>query len=89
MLMASPHGADPVNLGNPRETTVRELAELTRKLVGSRSEIVKAPLPKDDPTRRKPDIARAKELLAGWAPQVSLETGLGATIDDFRRRLGL
>src|SRR5678810_839237 len=54
-LMASPHGADPVNLGNPRETTVRELAELTRKLVGSRSEIVKAPLPKDDPTRRKPD----------------------------------
>jgi len=88
-LMASPHGADPVNLGNPRETTVRELAELTRKLVGSRSEIVKAPLPKDDPTRRKPDISRAKELLAGWAPQVSLETGLGATIDDFRRRLGV
>ena len=87
-LMASPHGADPVNLGNPRETTVRELAELTRKLVGSRSEIVKAPLPKDDPTRRKPDIARAKELLAGWEPKVPLETGLSSTIDDFRRRLG-
>jgi UDP-glucuronate decarboxylase len=88
-LMASPHGADPVNLGNPRETTVRELAELTRKLVGSKSEIVKAPLPKDDPTRRKPDIARAQELLGGWAPQVPLEKGLAATIEDFRRRLGL
>jgi UDP-glucuronate decarboxylase len=88
-LMASPHGADPVNLGNPRETTVRELAEMTRKLAGSKSELVKAPLPKDDPTRRKPDIGRAQELLAGWAPKVPLEAGLSATIDDFRRRLGL
>jgi UDP-glucuronate decarboxylase len=50
---------------------------------------VKAPLPKDDPTRRKPDIGRAQELLAGWAPQVPLEKGLAATIDDFRRRLGI
>jgi UDP-glucuronate decarboxylase len=88
-LMASPHGADPVNLGNPRETTVRELAELTRRLVGSKSEIVKAPLPKDDPTRRKPDIARAQELLAGWTPEVPLEKGIAATVDDFRRRLGI
>ena len=52
-------------------------------------ELVKAPLPKDDPTRRKPDIARAQELLGGWAPQVPLEEGLAATIDDFKRRLGL
>jgi UDP-glucuronate decarboxylase len=88
-LMASPHGADPVNLGNPRETTVRELAELTRKLVGSKSEIVKAPLPKDDPTRRKPDIARAQALLAGWSPQVSLEQGLASTVANFKQRLGL
>ena len=88
-LMASPHGADPVNLGNPRETTVRELAELTRRLVGSKSEIIKAPLPKDDPTRRKPDISRAQELLGGWAPQVPLEKGIAATIDDFKRRLGV
>ncbi len=87
-LMASPHGADPVNLGNPRETTVRELAELTRRLSNSKSELVKAPLPKDDPTRRKPDIARAQELLGGWAPQIPLEKGLAATIDDFKRRLG-
>jgi UDP-glucuronate decarboxylase len=88
-LMASPHGADPVNLGNPRETTVRELADLTRQLVGSKSDLVKAPLPKDDPTRRRPHIARAQQLLGGWAPQVSLEKGLAATIEDFRRRLGL
>jgi len=88
-LMASPHGADPVNLGNPRESTVRELAELTRRLVGSKSELVKAPLPKDDPTRRKPDISRAQKLLDGWAPTVSLEKGLSATIDDFKRRLAV
>ena len=88
-LMASPHGADPVNLGNPRESTVRELAELTRRLVGSKSELVRAPLPKDDPTRRKPDIGRAQKLLGGWAPEVPLEKGLSATIDDFKRRLAV
>ena len=88
-LMASPHGADPVNLGNPRETTVRELAELIRQLARSKSEIVHAPLPTDDPTRRKPDITRARELLADWAPRVPHEEGLSATIEDFRKRLGV
>jgi len=88
-LMASEHGSDPVNLGNPRETTVLELAEMTRRLTRSKSEIIKAPLPKDDPTRRKPDIGRAQELLRGWEPRVPLEEGLGATIEDFRGRLGL
>jgi len=87
-LMASPHGADPVNLGNPRETTVLELAELTKRLAKSKSPIIKAPLPKDDPTRRKPDISRAEELLDGWGPRVPLEEGLAATIDDFKQRLG-
>jgi nucleoside-diphosphate-sugar epimerase len=77
-----------VNLGNPRETTVLELAEIVRRLARSRSEIVRAPLPKDDPTRRKPDVARAIELLGGWSPRVSLEEGLSATVDDFRKRLG-
>ena len=86
-LMASPHGADPVNIGNPRETTVLELAEIIRRLAKSKSEIIRAPLPKDDPTRRKPDITRAQELLGGWAPRESLQEGLAATIDDFRRRL--
>ena len=88
-LMASPHGSDPVNLGNPRETTVRELAEMTKRLARSKSEIVHAPLPTDDPTRRKPDITRARELLADWTPRIPLEEGLSATIEDFRKRLGL
>jgi UDP-glucuronate decarboxylase len=87
-LMASPHGAAPVNLGNPRETTMLELARLVRNLAGSTSEIVHAPLPQDDPVRRNPDIGRARELLA-WGPRVTLEEGLGATIADFRARLGL
>ena len=88
-LMASPHGVDPVNLGNPRETTVRELAEMIKKLTGSRSEIVKEPLPTDDPTRRRPDISRAQKLLDGWGPKVPLEEGLSATVADFAKRLGL
>jgi UDP-glucuronate decarboxylase len=87
-LMASSHGVEPVNLGNPRETTVLELAEFVKRLAGSRSEIIRAPLPKDDPTRRKPDITRAQELL-GWGPRVSLEEGLEATVADFKRRLGI
>lgn len=86
-LMASGHGVDPVNLGNPRETTVLELAELIKRLAGSRSEIIRAPLPKDDPTRRNPDISRAQSLLGGWGPKVPLEEGLAVTVADFRRRL--
>ena len=81
-LMASEHGGDPVNLGNPRETTVLELAEMIKRLAKSKSEIVSAPLPKDDPTRRKPDITRAQELLGGWGPRVPLEEGLAG--DDRR-----
>ena len=88
-LMASAHGSDPVNLGNPRETTVGELAELVRRQIGSQSTIIKAPLPTDDPTRRSPDITRAKTLLGGWTPAVTLEDGLAATIADFRRRFGM
>jgi UDP-glucuronate decarboxylase len=88
-LMASKHGVDPVNLGNPREITVLELAEMIKKLAKSRSTIVRAPLPKDDPTRRRPDISRAQALLDGWAPRVGLEEGLSETVADFRRRLGL
>jgi UDP-glucuronate decarboxylase len=88
-LMASPHGVDPVNIGNPREITVLELAEMIRRLARSKSEIIRAPLPKDDPTRRKPDIERAQKLLNNWAPRVSLEEGLSATVNDFRKRLGV
>src|SRR5207244_2875161 len=88
-LMGSDHGCAPVNLGNPRETTMLDLAELVIRLCGSSSPIEHRPLPKDDPVRRKPDIARAASLLAGWEPRVSLEEGLAATIEDFCDRLGL
>src|SRR5258708_5753793 len=87
-LMASNHGVDPVNLGNPRETTVLELAEIVRGLAGSTAEIIHAPLPQDDPTRRKPDISRAQKYLGNWAPKITLEAGLAATVADFRKRLG-
>jgi UDP-glucuronate decarboxylase len=87
-LMASPHGCDPVNLGNPRETSMLELATIVRDMVGSRAGIVHAPLPKDDPVRRNPDIALVQKLLGGWTPQVPLERGLEATIAYFRGRNG-
>jgi len=73
----------PVNLGNPGEFTVRELAESIIRLTGSKSKIIYKPLPQDDPARRKPDITLARELL-GWAPSVALEDGLRQTIDYFR-----
>jgi UDP-glucuronate decarboxylase len=85
-LMASAQVAEPVNLGNPRETSMLELAQLVLRLTGSRSPVVKAPLPSDDPVRRNPDIQKARNLL-GWEPRVSLEQGLADTIDYFRRFL--
>jgi dTDP-glucose 4,6-dehydratase len=79
--------ADPVNLGNPREFTVRELAELILKLTGSQSSLVERPLPTDDPKVRRPDISRAQSMLE-WRPQVNLEEGLKRTIAHFRAQLG-
>ncbi len=79
--------SDPVNIGNPAELTMRELAEKIVKLTGSRSRIVERPLPVDDPKRRRPDVTRARTLLA-WQPKVSLDEGLPRTIDYFRARLG-
>ncbi len=76
----------PVNLGNPAEFTIRELAETVLRLAGSKSELVFRPLPQDDPVQRQPDIARARELL-GWQPRVPLEDGLKETIAWFRKRL--
>lgn len=77
---------EPVNLGNPHEISILELARLIKELVGSRSPIEFRPLPQDDPKVRRPDITRAKEKL-GWEPKVDLRTGLERTIDDFRNRL--
>ena len=73
----------PVNLGNPDEFTIRELAELIVEMTGSKSKIVERPLPEDDPTRRRPDIDLAKEKL-DWQPQVVLREGLVKTIDWFK-----
>ena len=72
----------PVNLGNPHEISVRELAERVIKLTGSKSEIVFAPLPQDDPTQRCPDIGLARRIL-GWEPLVPLEDGLKQAIQYF------
>ena len=74
---------DPVNVGNPVEFTVRELAERVLRLTGSRSRIVAEPLPQDDPKVRQPDITRARTLL-GWEPKVALEQGLERAIAYFR-----
>jgi UDP-glucuronate decarboxylase len=73
----------PINLGNPGEYTIKELAEMTIELVGSKSKLVYQPLPPDDPTRRQPDITLAKKYL-DWEPQVGLREGLQKTIDWFK-----
>lgn len=73
---------EPVNLGNPDERTMLEFAEIIKRLTGSSSPIVYRPLPQDDPRRRRPDIARAKEVL-GWEPSVPLEEGLRMTAEYF------
>ncbi|HEV8065709.1 MAG TPA: UDP-glucuronic acid decarboxylase family protein [Acidimicrobiales bacterium] len=75
----------PINLGNPGEFTMTELAELVLEITGSDCPIVAEPLPLDDPTRRRPDTALAKELL-GWEPEIALRDGLARTIEWFRSR---
>jgi UDP-glucuronate decarboxylase len=74
----------PINIGNPTEFTMLELAELVLKLTKSKSKIVNQPLPQDDPRQRKPDIRLAKEVLE-WGPKVSLEDGLRETISYFKK----
>lgn len=77
----------PVNLGNPAEFTMLELAEKVIKLTGSKSELIYLPLPKDDPTQRQPNISIAKKHLNGWEPKVKLDEGLVHTIEYFRGQL--
>jgi nucleoside-diphosphate-sugar epimerase len=77
---------DPVNLGNPQEMTLLDLAKRILRLTGSASPIVFHPLPQDDPRVRQPDITRARTLL-GWAPRVDVDEGLGKTIEWFRAAL--
>ena len=74
---------DPVNVGNPNEFTINELADIVLEVTGSSSIVERHPLPTDDPTQRKPDITRAKEIL-GWEPTVQLREGVERTIEYFR-----
>ena len=78
----------PVNIGNPKEFTIRELAETVLSKVQSSSKIVEMPLPADDPTQRKPDISKAQEIL-GWEPKIQLDQGLDKTIPYFKDILGI
>jgi UDP-glucuronate decarboxylase len=83
-MMGTPKGfLGPVNLGNPAEFTILELAEILIRMTGSHAKIVFKPLPQDDPTQRKPDITLAQKKL-GWQPHVPLEEGLAKTIEYFR-----
>ncbi len=78
----------PVNLGNPNEYTILELAKTIQELVNSSIDLQHKPLPQDDPRRRRPDISLAREKL-GWVPTVTLQDGLKVLLDDFRERLGI
>jgi UDP-glucuronate decarboxylase len=83
MMDTQDNVAGPVNIGNPGEFTIKELAQMIIKLTESKSTIEHRELPQDDPVRRKPDISLAKSLL-GWSPSVPLEEGLMKTIEYFR-----
>jgi UDP-glucuronate decarboxylase len=85
-LMNSENFTGPVNIGNPEEFTILDLAKKIISMTGSTSIITKRPLPSDDPTQRKPDITLAREKL-GWEPRVSVADGLQRTIDFFRKEL--
>src|SRR5262245_31066993 len=86
-LMESNHSVTgPINLGNPGEFTMNEVADQIIHLTGSRSRIAYRPLPSDDPRQRQPDIAKARDLL-GWAPKVPLDVGLEKTIAYFKTQL--
>jgi len=84
-LMAAPTN-DPVNIGNPHEVSIKQIAELIVRLVNSKSKLVIRPLPVDDPKQRQPDITRARTLL-NWEPKVGLEEGLQKTVGYFREKV--
>jgi len=86
LMDSSDEVTGPINLGNPQEFTIAELAQIIIEAVGSSAQIVHRPLPQDDPTQRRPDISTAKDVL-GWSPNVALTAGLSKTIDYFRELL--
>ncbi|MGH9928943.1 MAG: NAD-dependent epimerase/dehydratase family protein, partial [Pyrinomonadaceae bacterium] len=85
-LMNVPDVHDPVNLGNPGEFTIKQLAEEVVKICDSKSGVKYLPLPEDDPKQRKPDISRAQTLL-DWNPTIPLNEGLKKTVADFKQRV--
>jgi len=90
LMMQTPDGVTgPVNIGNPHEVTMIELAKTVLNLTGSKSKLVFMPLPDDDPIQRKPDISLAQKLLNNWEPKVKLEEGLIQTIEYFRKSLSI
>lgn len=77
----------PVNLGNPEEYSIKQLAETVQAMVNPRGPpVTYEPVPSDDPRKRKPDISKAQQFLDGWAPTIQLKEGLQKTIDDFSKR---
>lgn len=87
LMMTSPHEVTgPINIGNPLEVTIGELADKVLAMIGGPSKLVFRPLPEDDPRQRNPDISRARETL-GWEPRVGVHDGLQVTIDHFRQQL--
>lgn len=83
MMDSDPHFLGPVNLGNPNEFTMLELAQAIIELTGSKSKIIHLDLPQDDPKQRQPDISLAKAQLSGWEPKIQLREGLITTINYF------
>lgn len=76
----------PVNLGNPEEYTIKQLAETVQEMIDPTATVSYEPVPSDDPRKRKPDISKAQQYLDGWTPKVQLKEGLKMTIKDFAKR---
>jgi dTDP-glucose 4,6-dehydratase len=87
VLLAESHVHEPVNIGNPNEMSLLEMAKLIIELTESRSEVVFEALPVDDPQVRQPDIARARDLI-GWEPEIDVRDGIQRTIEHYTKILG-
>ena len=75
----------PINLGNPEEYTIKQLAEQVQSMIDPTAKVTYEPVPSDDPRKRKPDISKAQEFLNNWTPKVQLKEGLAKTIADFKK----
>ena len=85
MMASKDEFMGPVNLGNPGEFTIKELADLILEMIPAKSKVVYMDLPKDDPMQRKPDITLAHEMLDGWSPKIALKEGLVYAVEYFKK----